>query len=64
VPFWSYAAVLASFRLLLASSGLQSIGLRSHLLIMLLGFETWRVNQSYAVDRQLRLLLQRGVACR
>jgi hypothetical protein len=31
---------------------------------MLLGFETWRVNQSYAVDLQLRLLLQRGVAVR
>jgi hypothetical protein len=31
---------------------------------MLLGFGTWRVNQSHAVDPQLRLLLQRGVAVR
>jgi hypothetical protein len=33
---------------------------------MVLGFGTWRVNQSYAVDLQLRLLLQlqRGVAVR
>ena len=41
-----------------------TIGLRSPLLVMVLGFETWRVNQSYAVDLQLRLLLQRGVAVR
>ena len=41
-----------------------TIGLRSPLLVMLLGFGTWRVNQSYAVDLQLRLLLQRGVAVR
>jgi hypothetical protein len=50
------------FRLPLASSGLQlTTGLK---IAMLLGFETWRVNQSYAVDLQLRLLLQRGVAVR